>query len=48
LKDFEDFAEMKNNDTVAFKNHCPARSTVRIARLNCDSLDEIEAIVTPS
>ncbi len=48
LKDLQDFAAMNNVYAAAFGNHCPARSTVQVARLPRDVLVEIEAIVSLS
>lgn len=48
LKDMQDFAAMNGVYEKAFGSHCPARSTVQVARLPRDVLVEIEAIVTLS
>lgn len=45
LKDLENFAAMNGVYAAAFGSHCPARSTVQVARLPRDVLVEIEAIV---
>ena len=45
LKDLQDFAAMNGIYADAFGSHCPARSTVQVARLPRDVLVEIEAIV---
>jgi len=46
LKDMQDFAAMNAVYEAAFGSHCPARSTVQVARLPRDVLVEIEAIVS--
>ena len=46
LKDMQDFAAMNGIYAAAFGTHCPARSTVQVARLPRDVLVEIEAIVS--
>lgn len=46
LKDMQDFAAMNGVYAAAFGSHCPARSTVQVARLPRDVLVEIEAIVS--
>lgn len=46
LKDMQDFSAMNAVYEVAFGSHCPARSTVQVARLPRDVLVEIEAIVS--
>ena len=46
LKDMQDFAAMNGIYAAAFGSHCPARSTVQVARLPRDVLVEIEAIVS--
>lgn len=48
LKDMQDFAAMNGIYANAFGSHCPARSTVQVARLPRDVLVEIEAIVSLS
>jgi 2-iminobutanoate/2-iminopropanoate deaminase len=48
LKDMQDFAAMNGIYAAAFGSHCPARSTVQVARLPRDVLVEIEAIVALS
>jgi len=48
LKNLEDFAAMNAIYAAAFGSHCPARSTVQVARLPRDVLVEIEAIVSLS
>lgn len=48
LKDMQDFAAMNGIYAKAFGTHCPARSTVQVARLPRDVLVEIEAIVSLS
>jgi 2-iminobutanoate/2-iminopropanoate deaminase len=48
LKDLQDFAAMNSVYASAFGSHCPARSTVQVARLPRDVLIEIEAIVSLS
>jgi len=48
LKDMQDFAAVNGIYAVAFGSHCPARSTVQVARLPRDVLVEIEAIVSLS
>jgi 2-iminobutanoate/2-iminopropanoate deaminase len=48
LKDMQDFAAMNGIYAAAFGSHCPARSTVQVARLPRDVLVEIEAIVSLS
>lgn len=48
LKDMQDFAAMNGVYAAAFGRHCPARSTVQVARLPRDVLVEIEAIVSLS
>jgi len=48
LKDMQDFAAMNGIYAKAFGSHCPARSTVQVARLPRDVLVEIEAIVSLS
>ena len=48
LKDMQDFAAMNGVYAAAFGSHCPARSTVQVARLPRDVLVEIEAIVSLS
>lgn len=48
LKDMQDFAAMNGVYEKAFGSHCPARSTVQVARLPRDVMVEIEAIVTLS
>ena len=48
LKDMQDFAAMNGIYAKAFGSHCPARSTVQVARLPRDVLVEIEAIVALS
>jgi len=45
LKDMQDFAAMNVIYAESFGSHCPARSTVQVARLPRDVLVEIEAIV---
>jgi len=46
LKDMQDFSAMNAVYEAAFGTHCPARSTVQVARLPRDVLVEIEAIVS--
>ncbi len=46
LKNLEDFAAMNAIYAAAFGSHCPARSTVQVARLPRDVLVEIETIVS--
>jgi len=46
LKDLQDFVAMNSIYAAAFETHCPARSTVQVARLPRDVLIEIEAIVS--
>ena len=46
LKDHQDFAAMNNIYATAFEGHCPARSTVQVAKLPRDVLVEIEAIIS--
>ena len=46
LKDMQDFTAMNGIYATAFGTHCPARSTVQVARLPRDVLVEIEAIVS--
>jgi 2-iminobutanoate/2-iminopropanoate deaminase len=48
LKNLEDFAAMNAIYAATFGSHCPARSTVQVARLPRDVLVEIEAIVSLS
>ena len=48
LKSLEDFAAMNAIYAATFGSHCPARSTVQVARLPRDVLVEIEAIVSLS
>ena len=48
LKDMQDFTAMNGIYAKAFGTHCPARSTVQVARLPRDVLVEIEAIVSLS
>jgi len=48
LKNLEDFAAMNGIYAATFGAHCPARSTVQVARLPRDVLVEIEAIVSLS
>jgi 2-iminobutanoate/2-iminopropanoate deaminase len=48
LKNLEDFAAMNTIYAATFGSHCPARSTVQVARLPRDVLVEIEAIVSLS
>ncbi|HUV99522.1 MAG TPA: RidA family protein [Gallionella sp.] len=48
LKNLEDFAAMNGIYAATFGSHCPARSTVQVARLPRDVLVEIEAIVSLS
>lgn len=48
LKDLQDFSAMNGVYAAAFGSHCPARSTVQVARLPRDVLVEIEAIVSLS
>ena len=48
LKDMKDFAAINGIYAAAFGSHCPARSTVQVARLPRDVLVEIEAIVALS
>jgi 2-iminobutanoate/2-iminopropanoate deaminase len=48
LKNLEDFVAMNAIYAAAFGTHCPARSTVQVARLPRDVLVEIEAIVSLS
>jgi 2-iminobutanoate/2-iminopropanoate deaminase len=45
LKDLQDFTAMNGVYAAAFGSHCPARSTVQVARLPRDVLVEIEAVV---
>jgi 2-iminobutanoate/2-iminopropanoate deaminase len=45
LKELQDFTAMNTVYAAAFGTHCPARSTVQVARLPRDVLVEIEAIV---
>ncbi len=46
LRDMQDFSAMNGIYAAAFGSHCPARSTVQVARLPRDVLVEIEAIVS--
>jgi 2-iminobutanoate/2-iminopropanoate deaminase len=48
MKNLEDFAAMNAIYAATFGSHCPARSTVQVARLPRDVLVEIEAIVSLS
>jgi 2-iminobutanoate/2-iminopropanoate deaminase len=45
LKDLQDFTAMNAIYAAVFGDHCPARSTVQVARLPRDVLVEIDAIV---
>ena len=45
IKDMDDFAKVKEIYSRYFKEECPARSCVEVARLPKDVLIEIEAIV---
>ena len=44
IKNMDDFAEVNAVYATFFKNNCPARSCVEVARLPKDVLIEIEAV----